>query len=184
MNETLRLYSVLPFLPKKTGAESKTLTINGQEYNVPPDTLIMINTSAVHRNPQHWPKVLKKKSDGPPFPVSSFEPDHWLGLDNIGGYSEKVPDPGTYIPYSEGYRSCMGRRFAQVEFCVVVAKVFREYSVELALDDRREGPSSNHNEIPWEEAKARAEHQLSDGVGFVMALKMTSPVPLRFVKRR
>ncbi|KAL8684182.1 MAG: hypothetical protein Q9224_006540, partial [Gallowayella concinna] len=45
------------------------------------------------------------------------------------------PPRGAYIPFSEGYRACLGRRFAQVEVLAVLAVVFKEFSVELAVDE-------------------------------------------------
>ncbi len=78
MNETLRLYSVLPFLPKPTQGTPKALTLNGSDYTIPADTLILMNTSAAHRNPKFWPSAEPKAADGPPYPVSSFDPARWL----------------------------------------------------------------------------------------------------------
>lgn len=45
------------------------------------------------------------------------------------------PPRGAYIPFSEGARSCLGRRFAQVEVLVALAVIFQKWSVELAIDD-------------------------------------------------
>jgi hypothetical protein len=45
------------------------------------------------------------------------------------------PLKGAYIPFSEGYRACLGRRFAQVEVLAVLAVIFSQYSVELAVDE-------------------------------------------------
>ncbi|KAL8978295.1 MAG: hypothetical protein Q9177_006439, partial [Variospora cf. flavescens] len=44
------------------------------------------------------------------------------------------PPRGAYIPFSEGYRACMGRRFAQAEVLAVLAVIFRTCSVELNVD--------------------------------------------------
>ncbi|KAL8805084.1 MAG: hypothetical protein Q9182_002174 [Xanthomendoza sp. 2 TL-2023] len=44
------------------------------------------------------------------------------------------PPRGAYIPFSEGYRACLGRRFAQVEVLAVLAVIFKDFSVELAVD--------------------------------------------------
>ncbi|KKY23019.1 putative cytochrome p450 [Phaeomoniella chlamydospora] len=46
-----------------------------------------------------------------------------------------TPSRGSYIPFSDGHRSCLGRRFAQVEILVALAVIFSQYSIELAVDD-------------------------------------------------
>ena len=38
-----------------------------------------------------------------------------------------VPEKGTFIAWSEGARSCPGKRFAQVEFVAVMAALFRNF---------------------------------------------------------
>lgn len=41
-----------------------------------------------------------------------------------------VPDKGTFIAWSEGARSCPGKKFAQVEFVATMAALFRNYRAE------------------------------------------------------
>ena len=62
---------------------------------------------------------------------STFSPSHFQ------------PPKGAYIPFSDGHRSCMGRRFAQVEMVAVLASIFTQYSVELAVDQYVPPPSSS-----------------------------------------
>ena len=133
MNETLRLYTVLPFLPKPNRETSIAFTSNGRDYTVPADTLILMNTSATHRNPKYWPAAVPTAGDGPPYPVSSFDPSCWLHKDE--GSSAFSPTPGSYVPFSDGPRACMGKHFAQAQFCAVMATMLKKYSVELAVDD-------------------------------------------------
>jgi cytochrome P450 len=183
MNETLRLYSVLPFLPKKTGTLPKALTINDANYTIPANTLIMINTSATHRNPKYWPAAARSDAaDGPPYPVSSFDPARWL--QNQGTNPTLFsPKPGSYIPFAEGPRACMGKRFAQAQFCAVISSIFKEYSVELTFTDDLQRAGETSDQSLWEKARCNAEQKLSTGVGFLTSLKMKKAVPLRLVKR-
>ena len=44
------------------------------------------------------------------------------------------PIKGSYIPFSDGYRSCLGRRFSQAKILAVLAVIFRDYRVELVVD--------------------------------------------------
>ena len=45
------------------------------------------------------------------------------------------PEAGTYVPWADGPRECVGRKFSQVEFVAVLAGLFREYSVRPVLMD-------------------------------------------------
>lgn len=184
MNETLRLYTVLPFFPKTTRETPKSFSLNGRDYTVPADTLILMNTSATHRNPKYWPAAVPTAGDGPPYPVSSFDPSRWLSRDN--GTSSFSPTPGSYVPFSDGPRACMGKRFAQAQFCAVMAALFKDYSVELAIDGGQAAggaPGNGVRQSLWDNARREAERELSTGVGFLMSLKMKGKIPLRLVKR-
>lgn len=185
MNETLRLYTVLPFIPKCTESTPQSLTINDRNYTIPANTLIMINTSATHRNPKYWPATVSTAEDGPPYPVSSFNPSHWLQSSQTRGAQETpfTPQPGSYIPFADGPRACIGKRFAQAQFCAVIATIFKDYSIELAVDSSGPSPNQIEGRSRWESARRRAEQKLSTGVGFLASLKMKEMVPLRLVKR-
>lgn len=55
INEALRLFTVLPVIPKyvpPTGPPI-SITIDGHVHPLPPDTVAFINTSATHRHPQY-----------------------------------------------------------------------------------------------------------------------------------
>ena len=41
-----------------------------------------------------------------------------------------VPEKGTFAAWSEGVRSCPGKKFAQVEFVAAMAALFRNHRVE------------------------------------------------------
>ncbi|KAI4239524.1 MAG: hypothetical protein LQ349_000284 [Xanthoria aureola] len=59
--------------------------------------------------------------------TSAQDPD---ALD-IGAATLFRPAPGAFIPFSDGPRACLGRRFAMVELVAVIATLMRGYSVEL-----------------------------------------------------
>ena len=184
MNETLRLFSVLPFHPKTTREAPIRLTLDEREYVVPSDTLILMNTSATHRNPKFWPSAVPKSGDGPPYPVSSFNPRQWMRNSSAEdrNASPFSPKPGSWIPFSEGHRACVGKRFAQAEFCAVMASIFKFYSVELVIGNGTVNKKETKRS-QWERARLVAEKELSDRVGFLMSLKMSGTIPIRFVKR-
>ena len=99
------------------------------------------------------------------------------------------PPKGAYIPFSDGYRACLGRRFAQVEVLAVLAVIFFGYSVELAVDkyasdDKVDEMDSSEKREVWMKAEAEARDLLRNGMGTMITLQMRKgSIPLRFVKR-
>ena len=184
INETLRLFTILPFLPKKTPDTPQSISVRGKVHTFPINTLVLINTSATHRHPQYWPISSTKSKGGiAPHPVSDFNPDFWLQrsptdplyeADDQKANNEFLhPKPGSFVPFSDGGRGCLGRRFAMVELCAQLMRVFAEWSVELVVE----------NGENWAQARRRAEETLSRGVGFDMTLRPKEMVNIRFVRR-
>ncbi|KAF2152478.1 cytochrome P450 monooxygenase-like protein [Myriangium duriaei CBS 260.36] len=113
------------------------------------------------------------------------------------------PRRGAYLPFSEGFRACLGRRFAQVEVLAVLAVIFRTYSVELAVEEILAGegwPFAGKEEIreqemlkggeergrkeAWEEAKVKIGPLFEEKMMTIITLQMRGArVPVRFVKR-
>ncbi|KAG8629416.1 hypothetical protein KVT40_003281 [Elsinoe batatas] len=136
---------------------------------------------------------------------SQSKDDETDGGDDIGGPQSSdtssalfKPPRGAYLPFSEGYRACLGRRFAQVEVLAVLAVLFREYSVELAVEEilgeqfpfptgeekvqdlKREGTGRKE----WDEARGRAEGLFETAMGTIITLQMREgKVPVRIVRR-
>lgn len=192
INESLRLFTVLPFIPKQIPERtSLSFCVSGSTLSLAPGTLIFINTSALHRHSGFWPQSqsepLREKKHNP---VSDFNPYIWLC--NKSGSSEspqgsnqsRKPDEGTFVPFSGGARGCLGKRFALVELCCLVARIFSEYSVHLSsIDNQATNQASNLAEEQWESARKRAEDQLYAGVEFNMSLRLVGSVPLTLKKR-
>lgn len=147
--------------------------------------------------------------------LEEFRPERWL-LDNDPSQFESLPGTenhiteisdlgvsttpdtssslfrpvkGAYIPFSEGYRACLGRRFAQVEVLTVLAVIFSQYSVELAVDqwatdEEVEKMSGEERREVWDKARREVERLMRDGMGSIFTLQMRGgKVPVRFVKR-
>jgi len=162
----------------------------------------------LHRNPKYWPHTSKED-------LSEFRPERWL-LDSsksntntdentyaeeedldFGGPDKRPdtaaslfrPHKSSYIPFSEGYRSCLGRRFAQVEILAVLAVVFKTWSVELDVsdfmsDEEITTASEEQKREAWNKADARARDLLRNGMMTVITIQMRKDkVPMRFVKR-
>ncbi|KAM3413795.1 hypothetical protein BST61_g10479 [Cercospora zeina] len=211
MNEQLRLIPPVIGIPKTTTKDRpQTLNVDGKQVTIPPNAYVTLSTSAVHRHPKHWPHTSEHD-------LLEFRPERWL-LDPTQTHShtatddeeyikeaglefdetDKRPDTaaslfrpakGAYLPFSEGYRSCLGRRFAQVEILAVLAVIFKTWSVELDVsmflgDEELEAASEAQKREAWQKADARARELLRTGMMTIITIQMrTGKVPFRFVKR-
>lgn len=114
-----------------------------------------------------------------------------LGVNTAADTSAALyrPPKGAYIPFSEGYRSCIGRRFAQVEILAVLALIFSRYSVELAVDayasdEEVEKMSEAEKKKVWQKAKTEVDRQMREDMGSVITLQLRKgAIGLRLVKR-
>lgn len=66
----------------------------------------------LHRDPSIWPDPLR------------FDPDRFLP-ENV-----KNRHPFSFLPFSSGLRSCMGKKFAMLESKLAVAEILRKFSIK------------------------------------------------------
>ena len=203
MNETLRLIPPVVGIPKVTRTV-QTITLGGRQAIIPANTLITFNVAAAHRNPKTWPKSPSSSRRNPTEDMASFSPERWFlpvtkaaanvasGVPTSQDSASNMfhPPRGAFLAFSEGHRACLGRRFAQVEVMAVLATIFRDYSIELAVEPHA---SLEVTKLPkddperrelWQRAKARADGLMTDGMGSVMTLTMKKgQVPITIVRR-
>lgn len=171
MLETLRTYSPLNLLPKHS-KEAQTFTYRGQTVYVPPNTDISIAIISTQHNPLYW-------GDD----AWEFRPSRWLmpsgyipppNSSNEAPAHENIlcPPKGAFVAFSAGFRACLGRKFAQVEFCTLIAVLLKEYSVELVREGKEE----------WESARDKAMAKMFNRTTSI-AMRMNEKVKVRFVKR-
>jgi cytochrome P450 len=98
------------------------------------------------------------------------------------------PARGAFIPFSEGFRACLGRRFAQVEVLTVLAVIFTQYSVELAVDQYATdaevdemGPQERKQ--VWDKAAKEAERLIRSSIMIITLQIRNGHVPLRLVRK-
>jgi cytochrome P450 len=192
--ETLRCFGVLPWIPKTNGDAATTIMVDSPEAGtmeavIPPNTLLLVNTSAVHRNPNNWPASEATYSgETEPFAASGWNPWRWLKNaptptgEELGIESTEFDslltsgwEPGSYIPFSDGARACIGKRFAQTELCAVLARLMKDCSVEL----KTEGSGLE----AWTRARDEAARKLNSDVGITLALELKTDIPLMFEAR-
>jgi len=109
--ETLRLYGPVFFLPRWTAGSFQSLNIQGKDILLPPDTQVVLNTAALHTLPSYW------GSDS-----IVWRPGRWL--EEKGELIQ--PPPGMFNPWTAGPRVCPGKKFSQVEFVAVLARLFQK----------------------------------------------------------
>lgn len=212
MNETLRLTPPVVDIPKWVSpGHDQTIALDGEKHVLPRGMSIVMNTVGVHRNPRHWPAGQATTAAGgarEENDLDDFLPERWFrpspsrapeGQDNdeetdeLGdrATSEQLYRPvrGSYLPFSDGARSCIGRRIAQVEMIAALAVLFQRYSLELAVDEWASdeevaamGPGERRELY---EKATRASRETIRGARSLLTLKLHGEqrVPVRLVRR-
>ncbi|XP_050402572.1 probable cytochrome P450 12a5, mitochondrial isoform X2 [Patella vulgata] len=95
-------------------------------YHVPKGTLIGMANRRLLMNPKYVtdPTV--------------YRPERWL-RDDKGSRTDPIPSIGL-IPFSVGVRNCIGRRFAEQEIYLAIAKIVQNFNVSL-IDDTSTPPN-------------------------------------------
>ena len=207
VNESLRLIPPIMVIPKTARAGAQHVTVDGRSLVIPDGTFLRINVVAVHRNPRYWPHGPSTRT-GKADDLDDFVPGRWAvdDADEGVGKSERHdkkadgaprapanvynPPRGAFVPFSDGSRGCLGRRFALAELVAVLAAVFRSYSVELAVD-RWAGDAELARMTPrqraavYQKAVDNAYRSIDDGCESILTLKIRREyaVPVRFRPR-
>ncbi|CAN8105760.1 unnamed protein product [Discula destructiva] len=102
------------------------------------------------------------------------------------------PVRGSFVPFSDGPRSCLGRRIAQVEMVAALAVLFQRYSVELAVEEEEEDDdkgsveamSDGEKREVYERARQRSRETMRKATS-LLTLKLHGDlrVPVRLVRR-
>ncbi|XP_055348630.1 1,25-dihydroxyvitamin D(3) 24-hydroxylase, mitochondrial-like [Paramacrobiotus metropolitanus] len=118
MKETLRLYPVAPF---HTRYLDEDITIKG--YNIPANTLIMMGTYSMGRDEKNFERA------------SEFIPERWFRdrSDPDDRENNLVANYAT-MPFAFGPRCCVGRRLAETEMHMLLAKLVQKFKIEYASD--------------------------------------------------
>jgi cytochrome P450 len=124
--ETLRMFPSQPNILRWTGELAPTIA----GHTLPPKTAVLLSCTALHRNPKYWGES-----------ADEFIPERWDGRrDNDDGPDStrrrfptvrSPPAKGAFMPWSDGVRGCLGRKFSEIEMSAVIAVLFRDYEVEV-----------------------------------------------------
>ncbi|KAK3328887.1 cytochrome P450 [Apodospora peruviana] len=145
MNETLRLYPVVPF-NVRLALKDTTLPRGGgpdgsQPLAILKDTPIAYSTLTMQRRNDLYPPVSPQFAD-----PQTFSPDRWFVWQ---------PKPWQYIPFNGGPRICIGQQFALTEMGYVLTRLFQRY----------ERVDSHMREVDGGKPKLRAEIVLAPAEG-------------------
>ncbi|KAF7828666.1 cytochrome P450 81E8-like [Senna tora] len=143
VSETLRLHPAAPLLVPHLSADD--CTIGG--YNVPRDTMVLVNAWAIHRDPQVWIDSL------------SFKPERF----------EREGEAKKLIPFGLGRRTCPGAGLAQRTVSLTLGLLIQCFEWKRISEkeiDMTEGVGlTMPKSIPLE-AMCRARHPIINKVDF------------------
>lgn len=108
LDETLRLWPPAWIGPRRT---VQTCEVAG--VPVPADAFVNYSSWVSHRLPDVW------------------EQPHAFVPDRFSPERRKEIPKGAYVPFGGGSRTCIGMRFGQLEIKAIMARVLRDFDVEL-----------------------------------------------------
>ncbi|KAH9244388.1 hypothetical protein BASA81_018204 [Batrachochytrium salamandrivorans] len=127
MNETLRMFPPMLVIPKYA-ANQQTLG----KYTIPKIHMLFYI--------EFFRDSAKSRTQSGQSAFSMHSTDHEEISPNDGATSSSTLQPHlsifsynrfAFIPFSEGPRSCIGKRFAQVEFITTLALIVQKYTIHL-----------------------------------------------------
>ncbi|KAL0953039.1 hypothetical protein HGRIS_007241 [Hohenbuehelia grisea] len=129
INETLRLYPVVPFNIRSTVHATTWPAVNPSEkpYYIPAQTKVPYSVFLMHRRKDLW---------GPD--AEEFDPDRFLD-ERLQKYL--IHNSFIFLPFNAGPRICLGQQFAYNEMSFMVIRLLQNFS-SLSLDLDAQPPSS------------------------------------------
>ncbi|XP_065351009.1 cytochrome P450 9e2-like [Cloeon dipterum] len=110
ISEVLRLYPVAPMTDRLCGS---TVSFPEFDLTIEKGTSVTIPVYGLHTDPDYFPDPFK------------FDPERFTeeNKKNIKSF--------TYLPFGEGPRNCIGKRFALLELKIGLSKILNEYQLEV-----------------------------------------------------
>uniref|UniRef100_A0A8C3SB23 Cytochrome P450 family 27 subfamily B member 1 n=1 Tax=Chelydra serpentina TaxID=8475 RepID=A0A8C3SB23_CHESE len=125
MKEALRLYPVIPGNARVVSDRD----IQVGEYLIPRKTLITLCHFATSRDARFFPEP------------DCFKPERWLQKD-------AAHHPYASIPFGAGKRSCVGRRIAELEVHLALARILMHFEVKPEPEGGPVGPMTRTLLVP------------------------------------
>ncbi|KAH9476510.1 Cytochrome P450 monooxygenase 75 [Psilocybe cubensis] len=141
INETLRLYPIVPFNIRESVKAStwKSSDPTQKPYFIPAGVKTAYSVFMMHRRKDLW---------GPD--AEEFDPDRFLD-ERLKKYLSK--NPFIFLPFNAGPRICLGQQFAYNEMSFIIVRLLQNFSsVELDPDS---APADAHPPKEWAQASGR-----------------------------
>ncbi|XP_041980775.1 cytochrome P450 6a22-like [Aricia agestis] len=137
IQETLRLYPPFPAIQRQ--CRRRYSLADGQTDTViEPDTLVIFPTLGLHRDEQYFENA------------SSFIPERWAE-------GNPPPPPGVYMPFGEGPRYCIGKRFAIIQMKCCLVKLLQHVRISPAP-----GRQDNSDSESWTHSNDKSDFDSSN----------------------
>lgn len=107
IKESMRIFPPVPFFGRILSEDTQV-----GDHTLLEGTSVTMSTYSIHRDEEHYPNPEK------------FDPDRFLpeNLSQRPAYA--------FIPFAAGRRNCLGQRFAMIEMKLILANIFKNYSVK------------------------------------------------------
>jgi len=141
INETLRLYPIVPFNVRETVNATTWISEDPNEkpYFIPAGTRTAYSVFMMQRRKDLW---------GPD--AEEFDPDRFLD-ERLKKYLSK--NPFIFLPFNAGPRICLGQQFAYNEMSFMLIRLLQNFSsIELDMDAL---PPQAHPPTEWVKASGR-----------------------------
>ena len=184
LKEVLRLYCVVQFLLRRTVTATPVVDLKGSNATVPENSFIILDFAAAFKNPSTWSESKvspERRAELHDSPAIHFDPSRWLQAGDVPN-DEGLAAP-TYWPFGQGPRQCPGKGFAQLEMTAVMATIFKEYSIELVVDEQTTNTCGGDSNLAWAKTRDKALKMLIDNVEANINIQMLKELPIRVVKR-
>ncbi|XP_063896248.1 cytochrome P450 4C1-like [Helicoverpa armigera] len=113
IKESLRLYSVVPFIARKIDTHVKL-----KNYTLQPGTTCMILMHSIHRDTKLW------GAD-----ADLFRPERWLDPETLPTH------PNSFVPFGFGKRHCIGKLYTMFVMKTALAHILQRFSVSGNIDN-------------------------------------------------
>ncbi|KDR74352.1 hypothetical protein GALMADRAFT_250207 [Galerina marginata CBS 339.88] len=137
INETLRLYPVVPFNVRTSKQATTWPNPKGKPFYIPANTRTPYAVFMMHRRTDLWgPDALE------------FDPDRFLD-ERLHKYL--TPNPFIFLPFNAGPRICLGQQFAYHEASFFLVRLLQTFSDISLVPDAQ--PPASRPPAEWAEDK-------------------------------